>query len=490
MKTAFISVSNKNGLADVARALVNLDVRLIASKGTAAFLSENKIEVLSIEDYLNISPILDGRVKTLHPALFSGILADRKNIKHRQELQQMKVEPIDFVIVDLYDFSQHQDMEHIDIGGVSLIRAAAKNYEYCTVVSDTKDYPVLMEALQSLGIETGLEFRKKMAARAFSNISKYDAEISRWCGEENTKSLQLQKTIDLSYGENPHQAAHFYNGRDEHPNIQLLQGKPLSYNNLLDLDAGIRLVSEFDTPACAIIKHTNPCGVALGPSAKQAVEWAYHADEKSAFGGIVVLNQRVDKDTALFLKAHFFEVIAAVDYTAEARDILQKKATGRIVTFTRHQPVMEIRTALNGFLIQTPDSRLLNIETCLVPTSKKPEKALYSDLSTAFQVVRHMKSNAIVIVKNGVTLAMGIGQTNRVDAVHQALLRAKNGDLQNAVLASDGFFPFEDSIELIARSSIKTIIQPGGSRRDRMVIEACDKHQISMVMTRIRGFKH
>ena len=490
MKTAFISVSNKEGLVDVARVLINLDTRLIASKGTAAFLSENKIEVLSIEDYLNISPILDGRVKTLHPALFSGILASRKNVKHMQELQQINVEPIDFVIVDLYAFSQYQDIEHIDIGGVALIRAAAKNYEYCTVVSDAKDYPVLIEALSSLGVETNLEFRKKMAARAFSKIAQYDGEISQWCDGEGIKSCQLQKTIDLSYGENPHQAAQFYNWRDECPNINLLQGKPLSYNNLLDLDAGIRLVSEFDAPASTIIKHTNPCGVALGLTAKQAVEFAFHADEKSAFGGIVVLNQIVDKETAVFLNSHFFEVIAAIDYTVEAREVLAEKARCRVLTFIKHQPTMEVRSALNGFLIQVPDSNILEIETALVPTLKKPEPALFSDLCFAFQVVRHMKSNAIVIVKNGVTLSMGIGQTNRVDAVNHALLRAKEYDVQNAILASDGFFPFEDSIELIAHSSIKTIIQPGGSRRDQMVIDACDKYEISMIMTNIRGFKH
>lgn len=491
MKTAFISVSNKEGLVDFARGLINLDIRLIASKGTAAFLSEKKLEVLCIEDYLNISPILDGRVKTLHPALFSGILADRKNVKHMQALQQLNIEPIDFVIVDLYSFSQYQDIEHIDIGGVALIRAAAKNYDYCTVVSAAKDYPVLVEALELFGVETNLAFRKKMAARAFSKIAQYDYEVSQWCEHEgDIKSLHLQKTIDLSYGENPHQSAYFCNRLDERPNINLLQGRPLSYNNLLDLDAGIRLVSEFDTPVATIIKHTNPCGVALGQSAKQAVEFAFYADEKSAFGGIVVLNQIVDKETACFLKSHFFEVIAAIDYTSEAREVLAEKSKCRVLTFINNPPKIEIQSALNGFLIQTPDFNPFEVEKAPVPTLKKPEKALYSNLKFAFQVVRHMKSNAIVIVKNGVTLSMGIGQTNRVDAVKHALLRAKDYDLQNAVLASDGFFPFEDSIELIAQSPIKTIIQPGGSRRDQMVVEACDKHEISMMMTNIRGFKH
>lgn len=329
-----------------------------------------------------------------------------------------------------------------------------------------------------------------MAARAFLKISQYDGEVSQWYGGETINLLHLQKTIALSYGENPHQIAHFYNCRDESANINLLQGRPLSYNNLLDLDVGIRLVSEFDTPASAIIKHTNPCGVALGMPAKQAVESAFYADEKSAFGGILILNQIVDKETAFFLNSHFFEVIAAIDYTLAALEILAEKTKCRVLTFIKLRPTIEVRSALNGFLIQTADSTLLEVAKAFVPTSKKPPKALYSDLGFAFRVVRHMKSNAIVIVKNGITLSMGHGQPNRVDAVNHALSRAKGYDLENAVLASDGFFPFEDSIELIAQSSIKTIIQPGGSRRDQMIIEACDKYEISMMMTNIRGFKH
>lgn len=490
MKTAFISVSDKNGLVDVAKVLIELDTRLVASKGTAEFLISHQISVLSIEDYLNTSPILDGRVKTLHPALFSGILADRKNVQHMQALQQLHVDPIDFVLVDLYAFSQYQDLEHIDVGGVALIRAAAKNYEYCTVVSDAQDYPLLIEALSSWGVETNLEFRKKMAARAFLKTAQYDTEISQWCNGEPLKSLQLQKTIDLAYGENPHQTAQFYNCLNESPNISLLQGKPLSYNNLLDLDAGIRLISEFEDPASAIIKHTNPCGVALGQSAKNAVERAFYADEKSAFGEVVVLNQVVDKETAVFLNSYFFEVIAAIDYCVEARVILAEKSNRRVLSFKKNHSLMEVRSVLNGFLIQTPDADCLKIETASIPTVKKPNPASYYDLCFAFQVVRYMKSNAIVIVKNGVTLSTGVGQTNRVDAVSQALLGAKDHDLQNAILASDGFFPFEDSIELIAHSSIKTIIQPGGSRRDQAVIDACDEHEISMIMTSIRGFKH
>lgn len=490
MKTAFISVSNKEGLFDLARVLIACDIQIIASKGTAAFLTSQGLAVISIEDYLGISPILDGRVKTLHPGLFSGILADRNNPTHLLELKQINVQPIDFVIVDLYPFSQYQDIEHIDIGGVALIRAAAKNYPYCTVISDTKDYAAFVECLQTEGIETSLTFRKKMAARAFAKTAHYDGAIGQWCDPEDIKYIALQKAIPLSYGENPHQSAQFYTGNGESPNITLLQGKPLSYNNLLDLDAGIRLISQFDTVASTIIKHTNPCAVALGASAKQAVESAFYADEKSAFGGVVVLNQTVDKEAALFLRGYFFEVIAAPRYTVDAREILAAKTTCRLVTFIKQPPITEIRSVLNGFLIQTPDSIALSIENCTTPTAKKTDKALYPDLCFAFQVVRHIKSNAIVIVKNGVTLALGVGQTNRVDAVNHALFRAQTKDLEHAVLASDGFFPFEDSIELIAETPIKTIIQPGGSRRDLAVIEACNKHQISMVMSGVRGFKH
>lgn len=489
MKTAFISVSNKDGLFELAQELVSFDVHLMASCGTAECLSGHGFDVLSIEDYLAISPLLDGRVKTLHPGLFSGILADRKNPKHMLELKSMNVEPIDFVIVDVYAFSEEQDIEHIDIGGVALLRAAAKNHSYCTVISDPKDYPLFIDELQCRGIETSLTFRKTMAARAFAKSAAYDAAISHWCAPEAIKPMPLEKTLALSYGENPHQTANFYNWPGETPNISLLFGKPLSYNNLLDLDAGIRLVMDFNTPVAAIIKHNNPCGVAKARSPKEAIMAAFHSDEKSAFGGIVVFNQRIDKEAALFLQSHFFEVIAAPDFTAEAVTVLAEKTRLRLVSFKPQSSGIEIRSALNGFLIQTPDVYLGN-DNVRIPTIKKPDETLLADLYFAFALVRHMKSNAIVIVKNGITLGIGLGQTNRVDAVSQALLRASQFSLDNAVLASDGFFPFADSIECIAQTPIKAIIQPGGARRDQAVIDACNAYQLSMIITGKRGFKH
>ncbi|KTD22570.1 bifunctional phosphoribosylaminoimidazolecarboxamide formyltransferase/IMP cyclohydrolase [Legionella londiniensis] len=490
MRAAFISVGNKHGLIEVANALVQYGIKLLGSKGTADFLAAHGFSILSTEDYIQMPPMLEGRVKTLHPGIFGGILADRNNPKHMNELRQWNVYPIDFVIVDLYPFSSNQDIEHIDIGGVALIRAAAKNHAYCTAISDRNDYVKLIDELQEQKGETRLLFRQKMAASAFDKSSRYDAEIKAWCSQEEMRPLPLQKTVPLSYGENPHQQADFYNLAGEAPNFTLLQGRPLTYNNLLDLDAGIRLISEFDETAAAVIKHANPCGVALGISSMEAVAGAFHADEKSAFGGIVALNRTLDEETAVFLKPYFIEMVAAPDYTREAFAILSQKPKCRVVRFIKDQPTFELRTALNGFLLQTTDKKELVLHEMAIPTLKQPDEQLYADLQFAFKVVRHMKSNAIVIAKNGVTKAMGVGQANRVDAVTQALYRAGTLDLQNAVLASDGFFPFADSIRLIAKTPIKTIIQPGGSRMDRAVIEACNDAQISMVMTGVRAFRH
>ncbi|MDP3704948.1 MAG: bifunctional phosphoribosylaminoimidazolecarboxamide formyltransferase/IMP cyclohydrolase [Legionellaceae bacterium] len=491
MKTAFISVNDKTQLERVAKAMTQYDIQLIASNGTADFLASKAIAVQSISEYLQAPPILDGRVKTLHPALFAGILADRHHAHHLQELAQLSASLIDFVIVDLYPFSTYQDIEHIDIGGISLIRAAAKNYQYCTVVCEVSDYPLFLNELALHNGQTELAFRKKMAATAFVKSSRYDAAIASWMLEESSESLRLKKTLALSYGENPHQPADFYNLEGELPSIQLLQGKPLSYNNLLDLDSGINLIFEFDGTACAVIKHTNPCGVAQASSPKEAVEKAFHADSKSAFGGIVILNTALDLSTALFLKPHFFEVIAAPTYTQEALNLLAEKSKCRVVTFMQEkQASTALRSALNGFLMQQVDRKDIAFSQETIPTRSKPDPSLYRDMQFAFQVVRHMKSNAIVIVKGGVTLSLGVGQTNRVDAVSHALDKISGIDLTDAVLASDGFFPFADSIDLIAKTSIKTIVQPGGSLRDSEVIAACDKWGISMVMTGVRSFKH
>jgi phosphoribosylaminoimidazolecarboxamide formyltransferase/IMP cyclohydrolase len=490
MRKAFISVSDKTGLESLAKVLIQYDIQLIASDGTAHFLASKGFPVQSVTDYLHVSPILDGRVKTLHPGLFGGILADRNNTQHLYELEQLGASLIDFIIVDLYPFATYQDIEHIDIGGLSLIRAAAKNYQYCTVVCEPSNYPLLIEELTAEQGQTALTFRKKMAAAAFVKSCQYDTAISSWLGDTH-QSLVLKKTIPLSYGENPHQRANFYNVENEEPSISLLQGKPLTYNNLQDLDAGINLISEFKGVACAIIKHTNPCGVALGSSPSDAVEKAFQADAKSAFGGIVVLNTTLDLSTALFLKSNFIEVIAAPAYTSDALTLLADKPKCRVVTFMLDKQMSKvIRTALNGFLIQEPDKQAVEFNNDKVSTRRKPDPSLYDSLQFALSVVRHMKSNAIVIVKLGVTLSMGLGQTNRVDAVSHAIDKVRGMDLTDAVLASDGFFPFADSIDLIAQTPIKTIIQPGGSLRDNEVVEACDRLGIAMVMTGVRGFKH
>lgn len=489
MKYAFISVSNKTNLLSLTATLLSYDIGLIASDGTATFLKEHHIPVQSVTDFLGLKPILNGRVKTLHSTIFASILADRENPAHLQDVATNTLPLLDFIIVDLYPFEQHQDIEHIDIGGIALIRAAAKNFKFCTVVADLLQYPLLIDELEHHQGETTLAFRQAMAANAFATSSRYDALINQWLVSSVSQTLGLDKTIDLTYGENPHQQAGFYNPRGTTPQFKLLQGKPLSYNNILDLDAGLTLISEFNSTATVIIKHTNPCGVALFNSAAEAIKNAFLADAKSAFGGIVILNDVFDKNCALFLQEHFVEVIAALDFTAEVLAILAQKKC-RILQYYPHAlQKQNIRSALNGFLIQDNDT--LDIQTLeLTCTTKEGCKVTLADVYLASKIVKQAKSNAIVIVKQGRSVSIAAGFVNRVDAVHWALEKAKNEDLSNAILASDGFFPFPDSIELIAQSGLKTIIQPGGSIRDHAVIDACNAYGICMLFSGARGFKH
>jgi phosphoribosylaminoimidazolecarboxamide formyltransferase/IMP cyclohydrolase len=491
MKQAFLSVSDKTHLEALAMFLVAQNIRLIASRGTAAYLQAQGIVVQSIDDYLSVKPILDGRVKTLHPQLFAGILADRAKPAHLNDLSTADHATIDYVIVDLYPFADFQDIEHIDIGGVALLRAAAKNYEYVTVVGERGDYVRLMDELTTQKGETRLAFRKALALKAFRQTMQYDAGIAAWLSNDTLFSLNLSPSMALSYGENPHQSAEFYTKLGDAPVIQPMQGKPLSYNNLLDLDAGVRLVQGFIQPAAVVIKHTNPCGVALGECANEVLARALQADKKSAFGGIVVLNQAVDLAAVESVMPYFIEMIAAPFFTVEALTRLQAKPNCRVIQFDGEQmPAKVYQSALNGVLVQTVDASPVDWEAITIPTQAKPSERELADLKFAFQVVRHVKSNAIVIAKQGVTIAIGAGQTNRVDAAAIALQKAKDVSLKGAVLASDGFFPFADTIELLAKTPIRCVIQPGGSIRDAEVIATCDRLGISMVMTHQRGFRH
>ncbi|MCR9191348.1 MAG: bifunctional phosphoribosylaminoimidazolecarboxamide formyltransferase/IMP cyclohydrolase [Gammaproteobacteria bacterium] len=497
MKQAFLSVSNKEGLEDLARQLIQKNIQLIASEGTADFLRSHKIVVTPVSDYLKLEPFLDGRVKTLHPNLYGGILADRSNASHMTSLQDRQIELIDFVIVDLYPFEKNQHdailaIENMDIGGVSLIRAAAKNYNDCTVVCHEHDYATLMNELEINAGETTLAFRKKMAISAFRKTRDYDANIANFLAETSEAHPNWKKTIALAYGENPHQKAGFYTQGSDEAAFTLLQGKPFSYNNLLDLDAGIRLVLDFKEHAATVMKHTNPCGMAIARTPLAAIQKAFEADPKSAFGGIVVVNQPLDVDGANFLSPHFLELIAAPAFTADALTILSQKKKCRIVQYQPEKsiPEQEIKTALNGHLIQDPDKSLCVADTMHSPTVRKPTPQLLQDLKFAYQLVKHVKSNAIVIVKQGVSIGIGAGQMSRVDAVELALKKASHQDLTDAVLASDGFFPFADSIELIKQAGIQAIIQPGGSIRDSDIITACNALALTMVFTGQRSFKH
>lgn len=512
MKQAFLSVSQKEGIEFLAQGLIQHGIELLASDGTAKFLQSKDIPVTGISDFLQLRPILDGRVKTLHPTLYAGILAEHDNPVHQEDLRSLGSLPIDFVIVDLYPFIQNESVENIDIGGVSLIRAAAKNFKYCTVICDQDDYEELIAELERNNSSTSLEFRKEKAAKAFRKSSSFDNSIAEWMSStvlasqrrsnpdqisnedpnwiaSSLCSSQRQET--LSYGENPHQEAQFFHPSDTKNCISHLHGNALSYNNYLDLDAGFQLLEEFNSPAAVIIKHTNPCGVALGETALDAITKTIQADEKSAFGGILLTNQIIDAKIANYLHARFLEIIAASDFTPEALAILKAKSKRRLIQLLPQNVTntREIRSILGGYLIQKADKIGL-FENLRFPTRLKPTDEELSNLQFAFRVAKHMKSNAIVIAQHGVTLGLGMGQTSRIDAVELAFKKCTTKSLSQAVLASDGFFPFADSIEYIAQAGIKTIIQPGGSIKDSEVIVACDRLGVAMVFTGKRVFRH
>lgn len=489
MKRAFLSVYNKAPLLPLARELLTFDVELLASDGTAEFLKMQGLPVTAISQHLELSPRLDGRVKTLHPDLYTGILADRSKPSHLRDLQDINFAGIDLVIVDLYPFANQMDIEQIDVGGVSLLRAAAKNYQNCTVISGESEYPKLIEQLSLNQGETSLEFRKSMAAKAFRTTSVFDEAVANWLSEDEVKTISLKKACTLAYGENQQQSSALYLPSQASLCFFQHQGKEISHNNLLDLEAGLYLVKEFSAPAAAIIKHTNPCGVALGISILDALHNAFMADAKSSFGGIVVLNQTVDRECTEFLSQHFFELIAAPDFTEEALQHFKQKPKVRLIQVSQGiTKTEEIRSVLNGYLIQqSPETSHPEFVTV---TEKLPLANELDDMEFAFKVVTHVKSNAIVIVQHGITLGIGAGQMSRIDAVELAFQKAQGKHLGNTVLASDGFFPFRDSIDRIAEAGISSIIQPGGSIRDAEVIAACDEHGITMVLTGKRVFKH
>jgi len=501
-KRALLSVSDKTGIVKLASCLVELGYEILSTGGTAKILRDNGIAVTPVSTVTGFPEILEGRVKTLHPKIHGGILAKRTE-KHLKELEANGIEPIDLVVVNLYPFKAtiakedvtlDEAVENIDIGGPSMVRAAAKNYRYVTVVVNPADYGEVLAELQQKG-EVGMDLRQKLAVEAFRHTAQYDVLVSQYLakafGEQGFPEvflLQGEKVQDLRYGENPHQQAAFYRTSENSLGaIRQLQGKELSFNNLLDLNAAWSLVKEFEQAACAIIKHTNPCGVAIADNAREAYQKALAADPVSAFGGIVAFNKEVDEETAQELASIFLEVIVAPSFTEKAKALLNTKPKVRVLEI---QPTKEksfdFKKVDGGLLVQFRDEQDLAELKWVTP---KPDGETIADLAFAWKVVKHVKSNAIVCVKNGATLGVGPGQTNRVGAARLALEQAGE-KARGSVLASDGFFPFRDTVDLAAKYGVKAIIQPGGSLRDEESIQACKEQGIAMAFTGIRHFKH
>jgi phosphoribosylaminoimidazolecarboxamide formyltransferase/IMP cyclohydrolase len=506
IKRVLVSVTDKTGLAEFAMVLARQGAEIFSTGGTLKALQGAGIKAQSITDVTGFPEILDGRVKTLHPAVFAGILAKRDVPDHMQQLEKLNLSLFDMVVVNLYRFEEtvasgaklDTIVENIDIGGPSLIRAAAKNYEGCAVVVDPAQYGEISAELVNNG-EIGLPLMQRLAARAFEKVAEYDVAIARFFSEHfdggdalgNSLFVAARKSMDLRYGENPHQSAGYYGDFKKY--FEHLHGKELSYNNLVDMDAAQRVVQEFESPAAVIIKHTNPCGVAVAENLLLAYTQALKTDSKSAFGGIVAVNRRVESALAEELNRIFLEVVIAPEFSDEAIELLKKKKDRRLViSRNRLSDEIQVRSSCGGLLAQTSDDIVVNVNDLKVVTNRRPTEQELRDLKFAYAVCKHVKSNAIVFAMNGMTLGAGAGQMSRVDSVKIARMKAAEAglDLKGSVAASDAFFPFADNVEEIAKAGATAIIQPGGSVRDSEAIEAANKFDISMVFTGIRHFKH
>jgi len=504
---ALLSVSDKAGLVDFARGLAQLEVKLFATGGTERALREAGVEVRALQELTGFSEMLDGRVKTLHPNVHAGILARREEPRHMRELEERGLPLIDVVVVNLYPFVDTvasgatglDALESIDIGGVTLLRGAAKNYDHVLPVVRPRDYPMVLEELRRPdGIRP--QVRRHLAAVAFAHTAAYDAAIAGHLHNgAKAQPLALDFTIgghkvrDLRYGENPHQAAALYRTVDGGgiAGAKQWQGLELSYNNLLDAQAAWSLVSEFADPVAAIIKHANPCGVAIGHDLTQAYVDALACDPRSAFGGIVALNRPVDGTTAEQLVQSFLEVVIAPSFDEGALQVLTARPKLRILQPGRGPatPAFDMRPITGGFLVQTSDDIGSALGEARVVTSAQPDQAGWKDLQLAWSVVKHVRSNAIVLTKHGVAVGIGAGQMSRVEAVELAVRRADRR-AHGAVLASDGFFPYPDGVEVAARAGVRAIVQPGGSVKDADVIAAADAAGVAMVFTGERHFRH
>lgn len=521
IKRALLSVSDKTGLLELGQALADIGAEILSTGGSAKVLRDAGIPVKEVADHTGFPEMMDGRVKTLHPKIHGGLLALRENVDHVAAMDTHEIGAIDLVAINLYPFeatvASGADfatcIENIDIGGPAMVRSAAKNHGFVTIITDPSDYAAVIDEIKAEG-GTTLETRRKLAAKAYSRTGSYDAAIAQWFAEQNGETFPDRmpfagsKVQECRYGENPHQSAAFYKNAEDRPGIATAtqhQGKELSYNNLNDTDAAFELVSEFDpsVPTVAIIKHANPCGVAMGDTLKSAYEKALKCDPVSAFGGIVALNGTLDAETATEIVKVFTEVIIAPDVTDDAKAIIAAKKNLRLLTTgglaDPEQSAKMIKSVSGGYLVQNRDTGRISKDDLKVVTKRQPTDTELTDMLFAFQVGKHVKSNAIVYVRDGMTVGIGAGQMNRRDSSRIAAIRAGEaaemaGDAESlakgSVVASDAFFPFADGLLAAAEAGATAVIQPGGSMRDQEVIDAADEAGLAMVFTGMRHFRH
>ncbi|AOY01444.1 bifunctional phosphoribosylaminoimidazolecarboxamide formyltransferase/IMP cyclohydrolase [Jeongeupia sp. USM3] len=517
IQRALISVSDKTGVLEFAQALAAQGVEILSTGGTAKLFFDAGVPVIEVADYTGFPEMLDGRVKTLHPKIHGGILGRRDLESHVAKMAEHEIGNIDLVCVNLYPFeatiakpdcSFEDAIENIDIGGPAMVRSAAKNHAHVAIVTDAEDYAALIDEMKANAGALTLATRKNLAKKAFSHTAAYDGAISNYLtalnddGEKaaypNRLNLQFVKVQDMRYGENPHQSAAFF--RDLHPAAGTLagykqwQGKELSYNNIADADAAWEAVKQFEEPACVIVKHANPCGVAVASDSYAAYRLAFATDTTSAFGGIIAFNKPIDVDTVEAVSKQFMEVLIAPAYTPAALELLSKKVNVRVleVAIESGENKFDLKRVGGGLLVQTPDTHALKLTDLKVVTKKQPTPEQLKDLLFAWNVAKFVKSNAIVFCGKGQTLGIGAGQMSRVDSTKIAAIKARNAglELRGSVAASDAFFPFRDGVDVIAENGVSAIIQPGGSVRDDEVIAAADEHGIAMVVTGVRHFRH
>jgi phosphoribosylaminoimidazolecarboxamide formyltransferase/IMP cyclohydrolase len=514
VRRALLTVSDKRGLVDFARGLAELGVEIVSTGGTARELAEAGIVTRAIDDYTGFPEILDGRVKTLNPRIYAGLLAVRSNPEHVATLAEQEIEPIDLVCVNLYPFERtaarrgattEEVVENIDIGGPTLIRAAAKNHPFAAVVVGPESYDAVLEEMRMGDGMLSEQTREALAMEAFAYTARYDAAIARWFSEREddfpaTYPRVYEKVLDLPYGENPHQRAAYYAQANARTHllsmVSKLHGKELSFNNLLDLDSARRVVDEFEIPAAVIVKHNNPCGCAVGGSVLEAFERALATDPVSAFGGVYCFNRPIDRPVAERLHEIFVEVVMAKGYEDGALEVLEQKENVRILEDAerRNEPVADrdMRRVRGGLLVQDRDEDIELRDEMQVVTERKPTEAEWGEMLFAWKVCKHVRSNAIVLARDLGTVGIGAGQMSRVDSVRLAIEKAgeRKVDIEGSAMASDAFFPFPDGPLVAIEAGVRSIIQPGGSRNDEQVIAACDEAGVAMVFTARRHFRH